>query len=217
MALPSSESTYGSPPYHETAFKAALRLLASNIGPALSGLSAVRPGSNFGEAFLSSLGGSSRAVSAAHQAAQAYAMKQQEMDLRQQEAAQKAAYMKALTDNAAKPPKPEKPTKDAEAERILGRPLTDQERQILAGVYKAPPKGAKAPKYKPPGPPPRTGDAYDRATGQKFNAQDEADILGIQKAGSADIPDLVGAYQNPRTPPRVKAAAKQRLKELGVN
>lgn len=100
MALPSSEQTYGSPPYHESALKAALRLLGQNAQFAFQGLGAVRPGSNFGDAFLQS-------SSAASRAAQEYALKQQQ-------AAQQREHdriWESQVEASKKPPPPPKPQK----------------------------------------------------------------------------------------------------------
>lgn len=130
---------YGSPPYHESGFKAVLRRLASGAGPILMGLGTpVRPGASFLETLGASGATSYRAASAAQQAAQEYAMKQQQMEEDRQNREISQAYTQALTKQLEKPPKPEPPTKDEEAKRILGRDLTPQERQILAGVYKEP-------------------------------------------------------------------------------
>jgi len=112
MSTPRYEQTYGNPPYHETAFKAALRSALSNFGTGLQGLSAVPRGANFGTAFLAALGGSSRAVTQAQQAAQQYAQRQQEFELRTDMARtlqtlQEAQAKKAIHDAET----PEKPPK----------------------------------------------------------------------------------------------------------
>ena len=109
MAIPSSESTYGNPPYSETSFKAILRRAAAaglqNLG---AGLGAVPRGANFGTAFLASMGGSSAAYSKSQEAAQEYALKQKsatdEADFRDY----KKAHMTAQTKALEKPPPPQK-------------------------------------------------------------------------------------------------------------
>lgn len=111
MASPLYERTsggYGTPPYHESSLRTALRLLASGA----AGLGAVPRGANFGEALLASAGASagaaSRSVSAAQMAAQEYAMKQEEARRRQENDVTDRAYKNALIENLGKT-KPEKP------------------------------------------------------------------------------------------------------------
>jgi hypothetical protein len=78
MASPLYERTsggggHGSPPYHESALKAALRY----IGYAGIGASAAQPGAGLGNLFLGA-GAGFKASQAAQQAAQEYAMKQEQ-------------------------------------------------------------------------------------------------------------------------------------------
>jgi len=131
--------TYGNPPYHESSLKAALRLALANGGLSAGlggGLSAVPRGANFGTAFLASLGGSSRAYSAAQQAAQEYAMKQQqakeESDFRDYQKLHLAAQTKALE---KPPPEPKIPGKQQDYEHLISLGMSaDQARQIVYGT-----------------------------------------------------------------------------------
>jgi len=123
----------GFAPYEEATIKARMRLsgIQNAISSALGGLGAVPPGANFGTAFLAASGRSSQLYNESQRAAEQYAMKQIEAE-RDRES------RLALEEARKKPPKPTKPTKDEEAIRILGRPLTEVERRKLAGVYIAP-------------------------------------------------------------------------------
>lgn len=197
MAPPVTESTYGAPPYHESALKAALRMLAANAGASFQGLSAVRPGSNFGDAFLQAAGASSRASSAAHQAAQVYAMKQQEAIDKQRHEAISEKFMMAQAEGKHKPTPP---TKDEEAVRILGRPLTETEKAKLAGVYIAPPKiaGGKVSAPKP-----------QKARGVK--EQRVIDAVNLANPNDPAHRDKLNQWLGTQTDPMVRDAILKKL------
>lgn len=73
----------------------------------LGGLSVPR-GSNFGEAFISSLAGSARASGAAQQAAEAYAMKKIEAERANEERQARLGLIEAQTAKASRPEPPPK-------------------------------------------------------------------------------------------------------------
>lgn len=101
-------ANYGSAPYGESAFKMALRNLIAGSAGIGAGLGAVRPGSNFADAFLQSAGRSSLAVQQAQQVAQDYAMRQQEIKRRREEDEVQRRYTEALIKQTERPEKPQK-------------------------------------------------------------------------------------------------------------
>jgi hypothetical protein len=97
---------YGNPPYSESSLKSALRIAAAGLG-------SVPRGANFGTAFLAAAGGASKAYGAAQQAAQEYALKQQQMQEQQSMNEFTKAHLKAQTDALSRektPPPPKTPT-----------------------------------------------------------------------------------------------------------
>lgn len=92
------EANYGSAPYAEAAQQARFRLgTRDRILAALSGLSAVPRGANFGTAFLAAAGGSARATWAAKQAAMNYAQRQMDQEQRDADRAALQADREART------------------------------------------------------------------------------------------------------------------------
>ena len=105
---------YGYAPYEEAAAMGQARLSTSQrLLAALSGLGAVRPGAGFGEAFLQGLGGSARNVylaqTQAQNAAQEYAQRQVDMEMRRRHEDLYERQLNAQEAAASRPPKPEKP------------------------------------------------------------------------------------------------------------
>lgn len=150
------QSKYGNAPYDETRRKAQSRFSVANlIQGALSGLAA-GPGGNFGYSLGRGFAASAARSGAARQAAQDYAEKLAEKQAADEERSLHRKHIEALIKSMEKPPPPEKPvpepkpTKAQEAEATLGRPLTDTEKQIIAGVYREP-KVAKPGKAAVPG------------------------------------------------------------------
>ena len=194
MASPIQERTvggaYGTPPYAESSFRSALRMLASGLG----GVS-VPQGANFGEAFLSSLAGSSKAATAAGQAAQAYAEKRQQADEARQHQVVYEDYLKQLTAksaaDAAKVPPPPKPVKKEPWEMTPEefKVYLDRERQLaIARAAGKPAKEAAVPKL-----PEDVRKRVDEINGLDVNNPDDRYLL--QKI-----------VANPKTPEEAKAA-----------
>jgi hypothetical protein len=162
-------SNHGSAPYEETLNRARQRLGWRDILlGAAAGLSAgpgLNPAYSFGRGFAASYGRSQ----AAHDAAMKYAEDQAQRKAAEEDKAYQrekdAAYLRIAEKNATKPPEkpapPPKLTKAQEAEATLGRPLTETEKQIVAGVYREP-KVVKPPKATAP---PKPGAAEKPATG----------------------------------------------------
>jgi len=97
-------------PYEETANKRGIRaalanyLMGGGLSSAFAGLSAVRPGSNFGSAFLAGAGGGARAYIAQQEMARKYAQEQQDAADKKQEAADAVDLRKSLATLAAQKP-----------------------------------------------------------------------------------------------------------------
>lgn len=107
---------YGYPPYHENSAKGTVRLTAlQRVAQALAGagqgIAAVRPGYGPLVSGLAGFGQGYTAASASKQAAQEYAMKQQQAQEERDAREVDKAYKMALTKRAEKPEPPEKPQK----------------------------------------------------------------------------------------------------------
>ena len=198
---------HGTPPYHESALRAAMRLMGRNLGSGLQGLSQVPQGANFGSAFLAAAGGSARASSAAYQAAQEYAMKQQQDEERSKHQALIDKKLQTEAETPPKEPPPPKPTKDAEASRILGRELTEDEKKKLAGVYIAPKMPAKG-KAAPKTPQARAQDQISVAKIKRL----EKEAQGLQETN--DPNDLLRASNDMKWLPETRRAAWAKFQRL---
>jgi hypothetical protein len=104
MALLEGTSNVGSPPYHESALKAALRYL----GYAGIGAGAAQQGAGLGNLFLGA-GAGARASQAAQQAAQEYAMKQRQAQEDSDYREYQKRYMEAQTEAMKRPKEPKPP------------------------------------------------------------------------------------------------------------
>src|SRR5262245_6180892 len=96
-------ASYGFAPYQETQMKAALRLAALGAG-----LGGIPQGANFGEALVGGLGGALTGRYRAQQAAQEYALKQEQMRADEEDRALRRDYLSAQIEQMRKPSPPEK-------------------------------------------------------------------------------------------------------------
>ena len=187
---------HGYAPYEESALKAALRL---------AGAAAQGGAAGEGQSFIGGLGAgfgqSMKASDAARQAAMEYADKQEQRKRQAEKDALNQQFLEAEIEKMKRPAKPEPPKKDEEAIRILGRPLTEQEKQKLAGVYIAPKAPGKPGKGK---------------AGPKPDKPRASLIKQLETIGKMDVNNpehrirLQALVKNPPNP-EVQAAALQKL------
>jgi hypothetical protein len=144
MAAPGLDNrgaSSGYAPYQESALKAALRryLSEGGIQASLAGLGSVPRGANFGEAFLAASGGAGRASTAAHQAAQEYAMKQEEAQQREEMNRYTKMNIESEIKSREKPPPLEKvPGKQQDYEHLIALGHSPEDaRQIVYGLTSA--------------------------------------------------------------------------------
>lgn len=196
---------YGQPPYHESAAKAALRMLLSGA----PGWGAVPGGANFGTAFLASGGRSAIAAQQANQAAQDYAMRQQEMQRRTEMDKMQQAVMQSEIARNSRPvpePKPEKPS----AWVPQTREEWEQAKRFEASLKPAK-EGAK-PKATPrvPASPGQRAEAQF-AQDQRKKELEQFSILGQTE----ELKDLLEMSQASQLMPSVRRAALQKFMALG--
>jgi len=183
-------ASYGAPPYHETAFRAALRAAAA-------GLSSIPRGANFGQSLIAGFGGAEKAYSASEQAARDYAMKQAQMEEAAKQREIQNRYTEALIKRAERPEKP--PPAPKTPTNVLD--MTPEQFELYRRRHAAlrPPKAAAKEK----GPPkPRA------AVLKRIDAINASDPL---KPGDRNILEHIVA--NPPTPEE-KAAAQLKLSIL---
>lgn len=190
----------GYAPYQEAAIKGQARVsmmqrLGQIFAGAGQGIAASQNAQNPFEAGALGFAGSFGASNAAKQAAEAYAMKKIEAERVNEQRQLERINIESQIKAREKPAPPAKPTKDEEAARILGRPLTDVEKQKLAGVYIAPKAGPK------PAKPPRMREAV----AGRIDLINQADTTNPEHRAR-----LQSIIANPATPEE-KAAALKRL------
>lgn len=152
MAHPSTrgsyEDKYGRAPFHESAFKKALRLLSYGA----AGVGDIPQGANFGEGLLAGFAGGAQRASAAQQAAQEYAERRRQRDQDEEESLARRSYMEAQTEALRRPPKPEKAPETHDKAPWYMRPEWRTTPEGIAAQRKAShiepkePKEAKPPK-----------------------------------------------------------------------
>jgi hypothetical protein len=194
---------YGNAPYEESAFRSALRLLASGArgavaAPAQGGLAG---------GFFTGFDASARASDAATQAAQAYAMKQQEQQDKQLHQEMQRKFMEAQIERQSAPPKPEK--KEVWQMTPEEQESFYQHQERLEGIKAKfkPTKGTAGGKPKPPKPM-----TFPRRIPAKVTEQSVIDAINQ----STDT-ELLSAYMTGRggaDSREIRRAAQLRLNDM---
>lgn len=175
--------SHDTPPYHESAAKAALRYILAG----LQGAAAARPGQGFlGNAGLGAMA-TYKLATDRRNAAEEYAAQQVKQQQDAEDRDMNRKYKEAIIESLKKPPAPEKPLPKSalqQAESDLGRPLNENEKKVLLGLAPRPvsvkpggPDGTKAAK------PPNSAQLkesgfYSVANSAEQNVRREEDAFG---------------------------------------